>query len=72
MNTFIASAEHVLCWGRTIFALETNAFHNGYEHFSTGDECVENAFELQPHTHTHTHTHTQLATSNFQAEFMPR
>ena len=60
-NTFIASNECVLCWGRTLLALEMNVFHAGNEHFSTGDERVENvrlSFSHNTHTHTHTHTHS--------------
>ena len=33
-------------------ALETKVFNARHEHFSTGDACVENAFELQAHTPT--------------------
>ena len=70
MNMFIASDKLVLCWGLTVLALETNVFHAGDEHFSAGDEHVENA--RLGFSQTQTHTHTQLATSDFQVEFMSR
>ena len=63
---FIASDERVLCRGRTLLALEMNAFHAGDEHLSTRDARVENAGS------SFSHTHTQLATSNFQGEIMLR
>ena len=62
INKFTASDERVLCWGRTLLALETNAFNAGGEHFSTGDEHfsagdehVENARSTFSHTHTHSY-----------------
>ena len=58
---FIASDERVLCWGRTLLALKTNAFHAGDEHFSAGDAHVENAVRVSA-------THTAI----FRAEFMSR
>ena len=48
--------------GQTLLALETNVFYAGDEHFSVGDECVENARLSFSHTHTHTHTHTHAHT----------
>ena len=39
---FIASYKCALCWGQTLLVLEMNAFHAGNEHFSAGDEHVEN------------------------------
>ena len=42
-NMFIASDECVSWWGRTLLALESNAFHAGDEHFSAGDARVKNA-----------------------------
>ena len=65
---FIASEEHILCWGQILLALEMNAFHAGDEYISAGDERVVN----KRTSFSHTHTQTQLATSNFQAEFMLR
>ena len=47
---FIASDERVLCWGRTLLALER--VHPEDEHFSAGDERVENARSSVSHTHT--------------------
>ena len=76
---FIASDEHVLCWGRTLPALKTNAFHDGDEHFNAVDERVERRVQASTthththtHTHTRTHTHTAIATRDFQAGFMSR
>ena len=61
-NMFIASDERVLCWGRALLTLEANAFCAGDEHFSAGDQHIENTRS------SFSHTHTQLATSDFQAE----
>ena len=41
-NIFIASDECILCWGRTLLALETNAFCGGNKRFSAGGKHVEN------------------------------
>ena len=57
MNRFIASDEHVLCWGRVLLTLEANAFRAGDEYFSAGDERIEKARS------SFSHTHTQLAWS---------
>ena len=59
---FIASNERILCWGQTLLALKVNAFHAADEHFSAGDEHVENTCS------SFSQTHTQLATSDFQIE----
>ena len=72
---FIGSNEHVLCWGQTLLALQTNAFRTGDEQCSTGHERIENECSHFTHTHAHTYTHThtlQVATSDFQAKFMSR
>ena len=66
MNVFIASAKLVLCWRRTLLALEANVFHAGDEHFSAGDEHVENVHLKFSHTHTDTHTHTYTHTASYQ------
>ena len=50
-NMFIASDERILCWGRTLLALETNAFHAGNGHFSAGDERIEIVHSSLSHTH---------------------
>ena len=44
----------LLCWRRTVLALETNTLLAEDEHFSAGDQRVENARSnfMQPHTHT--------------------
>ena len=64
----ITSAERVLCWGQTILALETNAFRDGDEHFSAGDECLShgtwNILVLQHFRASATHLHT--ATCSYQ------
>ena len=49
---FIASDEHILCWGRALLMLEVNTFRAGDEHFSTGDDCIENVHSSFSHTHT--------------------
>ena len=78
-NEFITSDEPVLCWRRTLLALETISYFWRWRRtlvaletnsFRAGDELVsrwiqrKRAFELQPHT--------QLATSNFQTKVMSR
>ena len=65
-NMFIAGAECVFCWGRTLLVLETSMFCTGDEHFSAGDERIENAYLSFSHTCTH------IATSDFQTEFVWR
>ena len=61
----------LLCWSRTLLAIETNAFRSGDERFSAGDEGVENPQTSATHTHN-THTHNYIATSNFQTDLMSR
>ena len=50
---FIASNKRV-----TLLELQMNVFYAGDEHFSAGDERIENK-----HSNLHTHTHTQQATA---------
>ena len=52
-NMFIVNNERVLCWGRTPLVLEMDTFHAGDEHFSTGDEHVENTRLRFNHKHTY-------------------
>ena len=58
--------ECILCRTQTLLVLETNAFHAGDEHFSAGNECIENVRS------NFSHAHTQLATSDFQTVLMLR
>ena len=55
-NVFIASNKRILCWRRTLLAMETNVFCAEDKHFSALDECVENACSNFSHIQTHTHT----------------
>ena len=73
-NRFTASDERVLCWGRVLLTLEANEFRAGDEYFSAGDECIENVFDLQPHTRTASLVYVRLqqVTSYFHTEFMLR
>ena len=52
MNAFITSNEHVLCWRRTILAMEMNAFCARDKHFSAGDKHVENPCLNFSYTHS--------------------
>ena len=74
MNRFIASDERVLCLGRALLTLEENLFSAGDKYFSAGDERTENAHLSFSQTHTASlvYARLQLATSDFQAEFMSR
>ena len=45
-------------------ALEMNEFHAGDEHYSAGDERVENAIRASA-THTHTSSYQQLPSRNY-------
>ena len=46
-------------WGRTLLVMETNAFYIGEEHFSAGNECVENT--CLNYGHTNTSSYQQLS-----------
>ena len=60
MNAYCAGEKHFWCWRWTCFALEMKTL------------ALERNM-LKKHLQTSaTHTHTQLATSNFQTEFMLR
>ena len=61
-NMFVTSAEHILCWGRTLLALEMIMFRTGDEHFNAGNKSIENMCSSCSHTHTHTHTHAHTHT----------
>ena len=70
-NTNHTADGHVYRLRRMCFVLEMNAFGAGDkhirdedEHFSAGDERIENTCSSV------TDTHTQLATNEFQTEFM--
>ena len=54
--------------------LEANTFRAGDEYFSAGDERIEKVHSNFSHTHTDSlvYTRLQLATTDFQAEFMLR
>ena len=51
-NIFIASDERALYWGRTLLALETNAFELEMNSSAAGDERVQNARSSVSDTHT--------------------
>ena len=67
MNRFIAivTDEHVLSWRRIFLAMNTNVFHDEDEHFSTGNEHVENACLNFSHVHSDTGSYHRPVASSF-------
>ena len=53
-NVFLTRNERILRWRQTLFVLDMDVFHAEDEHFSPGDQHIENTLLKFGHTHTTT------------------
>ena len=73
-NMFIANDERVLCWGRTLLALETNAFELEMNTLALETNALKtrarvSATRTQLATHTASYTHSNERIENARLNF---